>query len=858
MNKFLFAILFSIMSTAALAQVSNQPRYSLSKSTLPADSLSYLDPKDYIIGGITITGTKYLDKDVLLQISKLNKGDRINLPGEANANVIKNLYQQNLFDDVQLNITKINQDTIYLEIAVVERPRLSRMHITGIRKGEIEDVQKLLADKNAKIVNQNLLSTTTAIIKKHFNEKGFMNTTVTIKQKKDPGDANSVILDVKIDKKQKVMITEVTFQGNTAFSQKKLRKYLSKTRVKRWYNLFGSKKFKEDKYEEDKQNLITKMQDNGYRDAELLSDTVFKTGENTVGVRIKLFEGHKYYFGNIKWSGNAKYASALLNRILKIKKGDVFSEDELNKRLTGPTPNSDDVSSFYLNDGYLTYQADPVQTKIYHDTVDIDLRVYEGPQYTINRVILKGNDVTNDKVVMREIKTKPGQKFNKELLIRSTREIGQLGNFDDQKTEPKPTNINPQDGTVDIVYNVVEKPSDQIELSGGFGGGQLVGTLGLTFNNFSLRNIFHLKDYKPLPKGDGQKLSLRGQSSGRTYQNYSFTFSEPWLGGKKPIYFALSAYTQLSSTGQYYATTNPLYNNLRINGVGVTLGKRLNWPDNYFQLNYSLNVDHYNLDNYTGYLFTNGTSYNIKLTQELQRNSLDQIIFPTSGSNIKLTVQGTPPYSMFNNIDYKIATPEEIYHFVEYYKVKFDAQWFTKIVGKLVLMSQVRFGFLGEYNSAVPPSPFERFKLGGDGMQSYQFLQGSDIIGLRGYQNFSIIPVGVQYSTANGGTMADNNTGSTIYDKFTFELRHPVIQGQSATIFVLAFAEGGNVWNSFDNFDPFAVRRSVGVGARVFLPIFGLLGLDYGYGFDAIPGIPGANKGQFSFSIAQSLSGGFN
>jgi len=851
MNKFLFAILFSIMSVAALAQVSNQPRYSLSKSTLPADSLSYLDPKDYIIGGITITGTKYLDKDVLLQISKLNKGDKINLPGEANANVIKNLYKENLFDDVQLNITKINLDTIYLEIVVVERPRLSRMHITGIRKGEIEDVNKDLADKTGKIVNQNLLSTTTAIIKKHFNEKGFLNTTVTIKERKDPGDANSVILDVKIDKKQKVMITEVTFEGNSAFKQKTLRKYLSKTRTKKFYNIFGSRKFKQDKYDEDKQNLITKMQAKGYRDAEIISDTVFKTGENTVGVKIKVFEGPKYYFGNIKWSGNAKYPEAVLSKILKIKKGDVFSEEELNKRLSGPTPNDDDISSFYLNDGYLTYQADPVQTKIYKDTVDLDIRVYEGPQYTINRVILKGNDVTNDKVVMREIRTKPGQKFNKALLIRSTREIGQLGNFDEQKTEPKPTNINPQDGTVDIVYNVVEKPSDQIELSGGFGGGQLVGTLGLTFNNFSLRNIFHFKDYKPLPKGDGQKLSLRGQSSGRTYQNFSFTFSEPWLGGKKPIYFAVSAYTQLSSTGQYYAPTNPLYNNLRINGVGVTLGKRLNWPDNYFQLNYSLNFDHYNLDNYTGYLFSNGTSYNIKLTQELTRNSLDAPIYPTTGSNIKLTIQGTPPYSLFNNIDYKIATPEQIYHFVEYYKFKYDAQWFTRLTGKLVLMSQVRFGFLGEYNSDVPPSPFERFKLGGDGMQSYQFLQGSDIIGLRGYQNFSIIPVGTNYTV-------DTNPGSSIYDKFTFEIRHPVIQSQSATIFMLAFAEGGNVWNSFNTFDPFNVRRSVGIGARVFLPIFGLLGLDYGYGFDAIPGIPTANKGQFSFSISQSLNGGFN
>ena len=853
MNKFLFAILFSVVSTAALAQVS-QPRQSLFKSSIPADSLSYLTPKDYIIGGVTVSGTKNLDKDVLITISKLTKGDRINLPGEANASVIKNLYNQGLFDDVQLNVTRIDLDTIYLEIVVHELPRLSKFHITGIRKGEIDDVQKLLSDKAFKIVNQNLLSTSSAIIKRHFNEKGFLNTTVDIKERKDPGDANSIILDVAIDKKTKVMINSVTFEGNQVFSATKLRKYLKKTRERRWYNLFGSKKFKEDQYEDDKQNLVEEMQDKGYRDAAILSDSVSKHDGQTVDVKIKVHEGPKYYFGNITWAGNAKYSADVLNRVLKIKKGDVFSEDNLNKRLTGPTPNSDDVSSLYLNDGYLTFNADPVQTRIYNDTVDLAMRVYEGPQYTINRVILKGNDVTNDKVVMREIRTLPGQKFNKDLLRRSTREISQLGNFDEQKTEPKPTNINPQDGTVDIIFNVVEKPSDQIELSGGFGGGQLVGTLGLTFNNFSLKNIFHLKDYKPLPKGDGEKLSLRGQSSGRTYQNYSFTFSEPWLGGKKPIYFALSAYTQLSSTGQYYATNNPLYNNLRINGVGVTLGKKLNWPDNYFTLNYSLNVDHYNLDNYTGYVFTNGTSFNIKLTQELDRNSLDQPIFPTQGSNIKLTLQGTPPYSLFNNINYKLPPPQEqLYHFVEYYKVKFDAQWFTKLVGGFVLMEQVRFGWLGEYNSDVPVSPFERFKLGGDGMQSYQFLQGSDIIGLRGYQNFSVLP-----ATAPAGTTVDNNVGSPIYSKYTLELRHPVITSESATIFLLGFAEGGNVWDHFSDYNPFDVRRSAGIGARVFLPIFGLLGLDYGYGFDKIPGIPDANKGQFSFSISQSLSGGFN
>ncbi|WP_454801817.1 outer membrane protein assembly factor BamA [Mucilaginibacter phyllosphaerae] len=850
MNKVFFALLFTFIGTAALAQVNGTKQSALAGS-ISADSLSYLNPKDYIIGDVTVSGAKYVNKDILLTISKLNKGDKINLPGEQNANVIKDLYKQGLFEDVQLNVTRINMDTIYLEIAVVERPRLSRLHITGIRKGEIEDVNKKLNDKTGKIVNENLLSTTSAIIKKHFNEKGYLNTTVTMKQTKDPGDENSVILDVAVDKKSKVKINSVTFEGNKAFSDSKLRKMLKNTRVKKFYNIFGSKKFKQDKYDEDKQTLVEKMQGAGYRDAEVLSDTVTKHDEKTVDVKIKVYEGPKYYFGNVKFSGNARYASDILARILQIEKGQVFSEDELNKRLTGPTPNNDDVSSLYLNDGYLTFNADPVQTRIYNDTVDIDVRIYEGPQYTINRVLLKGNDVTNDKVVMREIRTKPGQKFNKELLIRSAREIGQLGNFDEQKTEPRPTNINPADGTVDIVYNVVEKPSDQIELSGGFGGGQLVGTLGLTFNNFALRNLFNLKAYKPLPKGDGQKLSLRGQSSGRTYQNFSFTFSEPWLGGKKPIYFALSAYTQGSSTGQYYPKTSEFYNKLRINGVGVTLGKRLNWPDNYFQLNYSLNVDHYNLDNYSGYLFRNGTSYNIKLTQELSRNSIDVPIYPTMGSNIKLTIQATPPYSLFNNVNYKVATPEERYHFVEYYKWKFDAQWFQRITGKLVVMSQVRFGYLGQYNKLVGPSPFERFKLGGDGMQSYQFLQGTDIIGLRGYENFSIVPVG---SNQNANT----NQGNAIYNKYTMELRHPVITGQSATIFLLAFAEGGNVWDNFNQFNPFNVRRSVGMGARIFLPIFGLLGLDYGYGFDKLPGQPDANKGHFHFTISQSLSGGFN
>jgi outer membrane protein insertion porin family len=849
MNKFLFAILFSVISTAALAQV--RPNQQMFRSS-SSDTLSYLNPKEYIVGGVSVTGTVHLDKEVLLQIAKVTKGDKLLLPGEATSTIVRNLYKENLFDDVKLYVTKLNLDTVYLEIAIKELPRLSNLRLTGIRKSEIEDLNKKLDDKG-KIVNTNLLSRTTATIKRYFNEKGFYNATVTIKQRPDPGDANSLILDVAINKGRKVMINSVTFEGNKDFSQGTLRGYLSKTRTRKFYNLFGSKKFKEDKYLEDKQTLIDKMQEKGYRDAALISDTVTKHDYQTVDVKIKIFEGHKYYFGDIKWSGNAKYNNDILNSVLRIKKGDVFSEEMLSKRLSGGGPGGDDVSSLYLNDGYLTYNADPVQTRLHNDTVDLDIRIFEGPQYTINRVTVKGNDVTNDKVIIRELRTLPGQKFNKAALIESTRIIGALGNFDDQKTEPRPVNINPQDGTVDLIYNVVEKPSDQVELSGGFGGGQFVGTLGLTFNNFAIKNLFHLKEYKPLPKGDGEKLSLRGQSSGRSYQNYSFTFSEPWLGGKKPIFFSVSAYTQLSSTGQYYAKTDPNYNNLRINGIGVTLGKRLNWPDNHFQLNYSLNVDHYNLDNYPGYLFSNGTSYNIKLTQELSRNALDgSPVFPTGGSNIRFTVQGTPPYSLFNNINYKLPPPQEqLYHFVEYYKVKFDAQWFIPLPAKFVLMTQARFGFLGEYNSIVPGSPFERFKLGGDGMQSYQFLQGSDIIGLRGYENFSIVPVGARFT-------ASNNPGSTIYDKYTIEVRHPVITSQSATIFLLAFAEGGNVWDKFSQFNPYNVRRSTGVGARIFLPIFGLLGLDYGYGYDPIPGIPSANKGQFSFSISQSLSGGFN
>jgi len=851
MNKFLITLYLLIFSSAAMAQIGGGRQGGIRRSGAD-DELSYLNPKEYVIGGTSVTGTEYLDKDILIQISKLITGDRIEVPGEATANAVKNLWAQGLFDDVQLNIDQVRGDTVFFGIKVTERPRLTRVEYKGMRKGETDDIREKLNDKTGKIVNEALFSSTTAIIKKYFNDKGYLYAVVTFNQKKDESEANNVILEINVDKRSKTKIEKVSFEGNKDFKVAQLKKYLKKTKQKSTLNFLRSGKFLQEKYEEDKRNLIAKMQDKGYRDAEIVSDTVIRNPNETVNVGIKLYEGPKYYFGDMTWAGNAIYSTEYLRNLLGIEKGDVFSEEKLEKKLRG-SPNGEDISSLYLNNGYLTFQVDPVQTRVHGDTIDLELRMFEGPQYTINKVSLKGNDITNDRVVMREIRTKPGQKFSKELVMRTTREIAQLGNFDEQKTDVRPI-PNPADGTVDIEYTVAEKPSDQIELSGGFGGGRIIGTLGLTFNNFSARNLFNFKEWKPLPKGDGQKLSIRGQTNGKSYQSYSFSFSEPWLGGKKPVYFGVSAFTSLNSNNDladYYGYTDDQLYQIRLNGVTFSLGQRLKWPDDYFQVNTAINIQQYKLKNYYGqFLFANGTAYNFNLTQEFSRNSVDAPIYPTSGSHLKLTIQATPPYSLWNNINYSTATDQERYRFIEYHKWKFESQWYQRISGKLVLKAQAQFGFLGHYNKAVGQSPFERFKLGGDGMQGFDYLQGSEVIAMRGYENNSVIPDGSTASLAMG-------SGSPIFNKYILEVRHPLTLSQQATVFMLAFAEGGNTWNRFKDFNPFNVRRSVGVGARIFLPIFGLLGIDYGYGFDKIPGLPDANKGQFHFSIAQQLNGGF-
>jgi len=823
------------------------------------NEISYLNQKDYVIGEVTVSGAQYLDQDVLITISKLVVGQYITVPSEATADVVKNLMNQNLFDDVQLYATKIDGETIFLEIRVVERPRLTRIDINGLNKSMTEEIRKRLNTGTGKIVNENLIQTTRSTIQKFLREKSFLYPDINIKTVPDSSQNNNEILVVDVDRNKKIKVNKVTFTGNEEFSNRQLNKFLKGVKPRKFYRIFGPGKFKEDKYLEAKENLVAKMQDKGFRDAQIIRDSIWRFDENEVAIDIDLYEGPKYFVGNIEWSGNSKYKDSILNLILGIQKGDVFSEEKLVTKLSGPTRNGDDISALYQNDGYLTYTVEPIIKKIYQDTIDLEIQMYEGKQYTINNVILKGNDVTNDKVVLRSIYTKPGQKYSREMIVRSVREISTLGMFDEQKVTPMPVNLDHENGTTDVEYTVAEKPSDQVELSGGYGAGQIIGTLGLTFNNFSTSNFFKKDAWKPLPRGDGQKLSIRGQTSGKRYQSYSFSFSEPWLGGKKPIYFGLSAYTSSSSnngfdfyTGRQFLADSQL-SRIWMTGVTGTLGKRLQWPDNYFQINSSLSFQRYKLQNYGNYfLFSNGTAYNINFTQEISRNTIDAPIYPTSGSHIKFSVQLTPPYSLWNNLNYATAPDEQKYKWTEYHKWKFDSQWYAKIAGKLVLKTQAQFGYIGNYSSRTPTSTFERFKLGGDGMQGFDFLQGSEIVAMRGYSNGYLIP----QSTGNNEQMIAVQSGSPIYAKYQIELRHPVMLNEQATVFVLAFAEAGNTWNKFSEVNPFKVRRAAGVGARVFLPIFGMLGIDYGHAFDPIPGVQSsAWKQNFTFSIIQNMGG---
>jgi outer membrane protein insertion porin family len=843
-------------------------------------NVDYAAPKEFIIGGITVSGVKYLDNTVLVMLSGLTIGDKVKIPGDKISDAVKKLWDQGLFEDVQISISRVLENTIFLNIALKERPRLSKFSFNGIKKSDADNIREKIKLVKGDYVTDNLIMKVKNTIGKYYTDKGFLNAEVDVAMKKDSATANEVSLVIDISPNGKVKIYQISIHGNKEVTTEMIKAAFKKTKEKSIFNpmdnidtliyasvsstlhmdfleiandiektsynnvrlrIFKSSKFIQDDYTEDKANLISKYNALGYRDARILKDTIRKNEDNTIDIDIWVDEGPKYYFRNIKWVGNTKYSDGFLNRILKIQKGDVYNQEVLQTALTY-NPNGSDVRSLYMDDGYLFFDVEPVEVNVENDSIDLEIRMHEGKQATVNKVTITGNTKTNDHVALREVYTRPGQLFSRDKLIRSQRQLAQLKYFDAEKLVPN-VNPNPEEGSVDIDYKVEETSADQIELSGGWGYGRIIGTLGLSFNNFSLRNLLKLKAWRPIPSGDGQKLSLRFQTYGAGYISYSASFTEPWLGGRKPLSLSLSYVHSLYSNA--VSRSDPNYSYFKIDGYSVGLGQQLRWPDDFFTLFQTVNYQRYNSHNYSQ-IFTfgggNGVYNSISYNITLSRNSIDVPIYPKVGSQVSVSLEFTPPYSWFRgNVDYSTMPPEEKYRWVEFYKWKFKSAWYIDLIEKLVLVPRIQFGVLSAYNSELGVTPFQRFYLGGDGLTGYNNMDGRELIGLRGYANNSLTPL---YPTTIGGTS---------YVKYTFEFRYPISLNPSATIYGLTFLEAGNCWLKWQDANPFDVYRSAGFGIRVFLPMFGLLGLDWGYGLDNVPQAPGANGGQFHFSINSSI-----
>jgi outer membrane protein insertion porin family len=835
-----------------------------------ADSLFLESSKNkqrYRLGPIAVEGAVVTDKSVIKLVSGLTEGDEISVPGERITDAIKKLWKQNLFEDVQILRDKVIGNDLFLIIKVVERPRLTKFAFKGdVKRSEADDLRNQIRLMKERVVTDYLLGNVKNMVREYYINKGYYYTKVDITQVRDSSTRSPhVVLTINVDKKRKVKIAEVYIHGNTVLSDGKLRRKLEDSKPYRWYNPFNSAKYLEQNLKKDLPAIPAKYNSKGYRDARIVKDSVYFVSDDRVAIDITIDEGHKYYFGTFKWYGNTKYRSGQLDTILNIHPGDVYDQSKLEQKLY-MNPSGYDVSSLYLDDGYLFFQAHEQESNIHNDTIDFDILMYEGKQATINKITIKGNDKTNDHVIYREIHTRPGQLFRRSDIIRSNRQLAQLGYFDPEKLNVIPT-PNAADGTVDIEYIVEEKPSDQIELSGGWGGRSttgpqrglgIVGTLGVTFNNFSTRNFFKREAWRPLPSGDGQRLSIRAQTNGIYYQSYNFSFTEPWLGGKKPNSLTFSMFhTLFNNTGQpkYLKTAegkipNPNRQSMSIVGGSIGLGRRLKFPDNYFSMFTNLNYNHYVLDSFPSFVFSTGNANDLNLGINISRNSLDQTIYPKLGSNFVLSAQLTPPYSLFNGKNYHQIGPAERYRFIEYQKYKITAEWFTQLTNQkaaegkearnLVLRTKVGYGFLAYYSPKTGFSPFERFYMGGSGISGFQNFVAREIIGLRGYMDNTV----------------SSAYGDPICARYTMELRYPISLNPQATIFVLGFAEAGNTWSNFRTFNPFSVKRSAGFGLRVFLPMFGLLGIDYGWGFDPIPGSLGGNgngKGQFHFTIGGTL-----
>lgn len=807
--------------------------------------MDYQRPKKYTVGGVGIKGVQFLDERILATLSGLYEGQVISLPGEELTKAIDNLWKQKFFVNIQVRLRKMEEGKVWIDFYLEERPRLSSpgINIKGLKKRHAKNLREdALSLQSGQIVTENVIQRTRNEVLNHFKEKGYYNVQVEITEEPDPIRKNFVRLNIRVNKGSRMKVNDIVFVGNQNISSAKLRKLFGDTKRKAWWRIFKRSKFIEDTYSEEKKQIVAYYNTLGYRDAVLVSDTFYQHDEKSMDIRLTISEGHKYYFRNITWTGNTKFTSDTLGKLLDIKRGDVYDQSALESRLF-MNPRGYDISALYMDDGYLFFQVVPVEVKVENDSIDLEIRIQEGPQATISSVTVSGNTKTSDHVILREIRTRPGQKFSRTDIQRSIRELVALGYFDPEKmdVQPKP---NPAAGTVDIEYKVEERSSDQIELSGGFGQGFIVGTLGLNISNFATRKMFKKGGWDPYPSGDGQRLSLRAQSNGSFFQSYNFSFTEPWFGGKRPNSLSFSAYHSIQKF-----TTSGNASSLKITGVSIGLGKRLRWPDDYFTLNYSLNYQHYNLRNYQSgiFEFADGRSNNINLRLILSRSSTDDIIFPQTGSQFNFSTQLTPPVSMFTGIDYKNASTQEKFKWIEYHKWKFDAMHYTKLAKNLVLASMVRTGFMGFYNRDIGNSPFERFYVGGAGLIGFN-LDGRELISQRGYRDNSVTPRAIN----SDGTLG-NYIGATIYNKFTMELRYRVSPNPQATIYVLSFLEAGNSWGRFKDYNPYNLLRSGGVGVRIFLPMFGLLGVDWGYGFDENQYTPGSNKGQVHFFIGQQL-----
>ena len=839
-----------------------------------AVEIDYTHPRKYIVGGVSVEGNSYFSDRQIIQLTGMQPGMELTVPGEDVSGIVKRLWLQRYFENVSLEIDHLsaNADSAYFKIVIKERPRVSRWTFSGIKSGDKKDLQDRLNLRRGGEFSEYVEKTAVDIIKRYYAEKGFLNAAVTTEAKKDSVIRNAITVNFDIDRGERIRIKDINFIGNEHVSDFKLARSMKKTKSNKIYNFFSSKKFNEKEYINDKKSVISAFNEAGYRDARLVRDSIYYIEPKKLAIDLVFEEGDKYYFRDITWTGNSVYPTDALNEVLQVKKGDVYDVVSMEKRLYGGGKQTEmDVSKLYRDYGYLFFNVTPVETNIQHDSVDVELRISEGKQATLNNIVINGNDLTSEKVVRRQVFTRPGYLFRQSDFERSIREIASLGQFDPEAiADPtKGYSIIPNqlNSTVDIIYNVTEKPSSQLELSGGWGANTFVATVGVSFNNFSTRRMFDKTAWRPVPLGDAQNLAFRFQTNGKYYTALTASFVEPWLFGKKPTSLNLSGYYTRYTNSNLWLGILSNDRQMEVFGASASLGTRLKWPDNYFVLYNGLSWQTYKLKDWSGYgfIFDTGISHNISYTVNLLRNSTDQQIYPRSGSDFSLSVALTPPFSLFRKWDYgadgqKIYsrdgkpigpmdvqydnwTVQQRYKWIEYNKWKFSAATYTKLVGDLVLMTRAQFGYLGYYNRNWGYSPFEGFLVGGDGMSGYM-TYGTEIVSLRGYENYSLTPQKITPYNTSGSAYAGN-----VYDKFTVELRYPVILEPSSTIFVLAFLEGGNCWSDIRDFNPFQIKRSAGVGVRIFLPMIGLLGVDWGYGFDDAT----SGGSQFHFVIGQQF-----